>query len=110
MGERARRPADVFGRPSADGQSGRVGLRHRERDKLSSRVKTHLLADVLAVIVDREDAQVQRLGDLPAGLPLTNLLQHFHFPSREWVVGLHSEGLQSSPRGRNDLKGVNPQL
>lgn len=53
-------------------------------------MKTDLLADVLAVVIDREDAQVQRLGDLPAGLALTNLLQNFNFPGRERVIGWHS--------------------
>ena len=86
------RSPDVFGMPSAYRQSGRVRLRHRERDKLSGRVKTDLLADVLAVIVDREDAKVQRLGDLAAGLPLTNLLQDFKFPAREYVISLHNKG------------------
>src|SRR5271169_1241933 len=74
----------------AGGHSGQVGLGHGERNKLSGRVETDLLADVLAMIVDREDTQVQRLGDLPAGLPLTNVFEDLEFPARERVIGLHS--------------------
>src|ERR1700690_836513 len=74
LGDRAMRPARAFGVTSVHGHSSRVRLRHRERDKLRGRMKTDLLADVLAMIVDREDAQVQRLRDLAAGFPLTYLL------------------------------------
>ena len=71
----------------------RLRMRYGERNELGGGVETHFLADVFAVIVHRVDAQVQRLGNLPAGLPLANLLQHFPFPSRECVFGWHSGGI-----------------
>jgi hypothetical protein len=85
-------------------------LHYSERNKLGGRVKTHLLADVLAVIVHREDAQVQRAGNLSAGLALTNHFKYFLFPWCEHVVGLPHEGrLTPALTGKsNTLPPVSP--
>lgn len=58
----------------------------RERDQLGSGVDAKLLADVLAMVVYREDAQVQVSCDLAACLAFRQKVQDFLFPARQDVI------------------------